>query len=103
MKIPRKIRVAGHLIIIKKLKTFKKSPNILGLAYMPGNKIEISNTFGGSEIPEATKAEVFLHEILHQISDKYSIDLREKQVSQLAGGLFQVIRDNKLDFVSTQE
>lgn len=103
MKIPNRIKVAGHLILIKKSKMFKASPGVLGLAYMPGNQIHLSNTFDGESLPEATKSEVFLHEIIHHISDKYYVGLREKQVGQLASGLFQVIRDNKLDFRDRQD
>lgn len=103
MKIPTKIKVAGHSVAIKQSKVFTKNPSLLGLAYMPGNKIDLFTTFEKEELPETTKSEIFLHEILHQVSDKYAIRLRENQVKQLAGGLFQVIRDNKLNFLDTQE
>jgi hypothetical protein len=47
------------------------------------------------------RAEVFLHETIHMIGQIYGIPLNEKTVRQTSGALFQVIRDNRLDFIKT--
>jgi flagellar assembly factor FliW len=44
--------------------------------------------------------EVLLHEVLHAISDLMEIGLKEKQVSTLAVGVYQFLKDN--DFVVQQ-
>lgn len=101
MKIPKQIKVAGHSILIRRKPkaSEEKYRCMLGLAYLPTNRIEVFTTYDGSgPLPEEKQAEVFLHEVIHHIDDKYSIDLKEKQVRQLSAGLFQVMRDNKLNF-----
>jgi hypothetical protein len=44
--------------------------------------------------------EVLLHEVLHAISDLMEIGLKEKQVSTIAVGVYQFLKDN--DFVVQQ-
>lgn len=60
--------------------------------------IRLSKRSHHKKIPEESMADTFLHEALHAVSRVYGIDLKESQVSGLAGGLMQVIRDNGLDF-----
>ena len=39
-----------------------------------------------------------LHELIHVVSSNRGMRLKEAQVESLANGLFQIIRDNDLDF-----
>lgn len=42
--------------------------------------------------------EVFLHEIVECINDRCDLGLKHSKISTLSEVLFQVIKDNKLDF-----
>jgi hypothetical protein len=70
----------------------------LGLADYTHDEISLVKTYQGKKLKESKRAEIFLHEIFHQISDKYGLELNEKLTKPLAMGLFQVLRDNDLDF-----
>lgn len=96
MNIPTTVKVGSQRI--KVLMIDSLPGDNLGMAKQGVGKIEVSKTCRGEVVPEDSLADTFLHEIIHVVSGTYGIGLKENQVSGLAGGLLQVIRDNGLDF-----
>jgi CRISPR/Cas system-associated protein Csx1 len=97
MKIPDCVKVAGHKIKINNVKTVDKGKSY-GKSNGLGNKIKVANTLYGEKLAEEHVASTFLHEVLHQIDHKYVINLGEKKIRKLEIGLFQVLRDNNINF-----
>ena len=93
MNIPKSIKVGGHTIkvIVGSQRPFEKQ----GASIDWHNEIYIIDDY---DSPESNMAEGFLHEIVEQINSKYEIDLEHKQITVLTQALFQVLRDNGLDF-----
>jgi hypothetical protein len=106
MKIPRRIKVAGHWIKIVQAKkcTFKILPTKIQLGESDNldNTITLRLKFAGDNISESNIAETFLHEIIHVIDHKFNLGLKEDSVYKLSQGLFAVIRDNKINFLSEE-
>lgn len=48
-----------------------------------------------NKLPLPLEQEVVLHELLHAISDSMNVELTEHQVTAVAAGIVQVLRDNK--------
>ena len=99
MKIPKKIKIASHEIKIRRQKKSDDATLAFGYADLAHNEIVIFREFGGKLLEESTVAETFLHEILHQVAQLYGINLKEREINQIAAGLLQVIRDNKINFL----
>ena len=101
MKIPRTLKICGHVVKVRIVKTIKgPMAGNLGYADLNHNEIVLCKEYEGKPLEESMRAEVFLHETIHMIGQIYGIPLNEKTVRQSSGALFQVIRDNKLDFVN---
>jgi len=98
VKIPKRIKIAGHWVGVRRKRKVDKNEDSLGYAKYTHDEIELATSFLKKPIPESKCAEIFLHEIIHHVLDKYSVNMREKDVHLMSAGLFQVIRDNKLDF-----
>ena len=97
MKIEKEIKIAGHIVEVIRGHHFREKRGSDGLADFGGNRILLD---GGID-SESEEAQIFLHEILHHIVYRYIGDtgiLEERTISSLTEGLFQVLRDNKLDF-----
>lgn len=103
MKIPRSIKIASHKVKIRVVKNIKEPEGVLGYADLTHNLIVLRTEYNGQSLDESTKAEVLLHEIIHQVAQLYGISLTEKEVQQLGAGLLQVIRDNHLDFLNRDD
>jgi hypothetical protein len=105
MKIPEKLKVGGRDYEVIYPHRFEDSADVLyGLHDGSGQTIKIASmdSHGGQRCEQAI-ANTFLHETIHAISMVYgcklgSLENGEDIVAQLAEGLFQVIRDNDLDF-----
>lgn len=100
MKIPSSVKISGHLVqIFHKEKIVIGETPCGGLADFGGNTITVAHKDNdGRDLALTNIEEAFLHELLHQISDKYGIDLIEHKIRTLAAGLYQVLHDNKLRF-----
>jgi hypothetical protein len=102
MKIPDRVRVAGHVVEtvykdeIPPLDEGGSSP--MGLALFGSNVIVLAERHFNAPVAESNKCESWVHELLHHISEKYSINLGERQVRQLATGLYQVLTENEIEF-----
>jgi uncharacterized protein YpuA (DUF1002 family) len=104
MKIPRSVKISSHRIKVKiRKKVTGEMADTFGFANLTHNEIVLRSHLGGKPVPESVKAETFLHEIIHHVSSNYGISLTEKEVQQLGTTLLQVIRNNKLNFLSTEE
>lgn len=101
MRIPKKIKIASHDIKIRRKKKSDDSLLAFGYADLAHNEIVLFREFGGKPLEESTVTETFLHEIIHQVAQLYGISLKEREVNQLAAGLLQVIRGNKINFLDT--
>lgn len=106
MKIKSRIKILGHDIQVKCHAALVEHPDgdmCLGLAHQWTDKISLAVGFTDEtgkkqEIAEPTIAETLLHEIIHHIDNRLGLELQEYQISGIACGIIQVIRDNKLDF-----
>jgi hypothetical protein len=104
MRIPRKIKIASHKVTIKKVKNITGPlSDSLGYADLTQNTIVLRSHFNGLPLGESTKAEVFLHEVIHQMFELYGLPWNEKLVRQISCALLQVIRDNKIDLLNLDE
>jgi hypothetical protein len=90
MIIPKKIKVIGKdvkVVVKKELKEETTLGQWLGLE----KTIELKKD--GPDMNE-----IFLHEILECINDRCDLDMEHKVISTMSEILYQVIKDNKLDF-----
>ncbi len=99
MKIPKRIKIGGHWVKVKYPYVFKDSLDNVGQTDYTERFILVASMYKGTALCESEIAETFFHEILHQVVSIYSGDqLEEKVHAQISQGLFQVLRDNDLDF-----
>jgi hypothetical protein len=106
MKIPKTLKIGGHVYSIECPHEFKERTDCWG-HHSPGQKvIQITDIdIGGGKRPESGIMVTFLHELLHAIDSVYgdNIFLGEKgedNAHRLSEGIFQVLVDNgylKLD------
>jgi hypothetical protein len=103
MKIPKQIKISGHVIkVFKKRNLEMNGTPCLGLSYLAQNMIELASHIHGEKVPESKQAETFMHEIGHFINSIHSIGLNEKKNDEIALAFFQVIRDNRLNFLDME-
>jgi hypothetical protein len=101
MKIPDRIKIAGHWIDIRVTDTCILDNNfVAGVSIGGAGIIELSRLTTDKRFrTESDLATTFLHEILHHITYRYlETSLADTAIDQLAEGLFQVLRDNHLHF-----
>jgi len=95
MKIPEKIKVAGHTYKVIWDDEYLSNQDYLGLAVHRELLIYLCKTFKGSNLPKSLIEQNCIHEILHCIDTVYNNhELSENQVDRLAEGLYQVLKDN---------
>jgi hypothetical protein len=73
----------------------------LGCAHLLTNQIGICHKVEDAYVSESMTTEAFLHEIFHHVSSKLGMGLEEIQIAGMSCGLLHVLRDNKLDFLNT--
>jgi predicted SprT family Zn-dependent metalloprotease len=99
MKIPRKLNISGQIVKITQKRYLNKDlKNHVGRAVFSSNSIELSKKCLGDHVDEQYMAVTLLHEIIHHIDHKMGVGLKEAQVDRLAVGIYQVLKDNKLQF-----
>lgn len=97
IKIPKKIKVAGHYykIIIDDESLSKE--NIVGNISNDFKEIRLCKYYKSSKRARARSEieETLVHEILHAIDNHYNNNsLTEKVINRLSNGLYQVLKDN---------
>lgn len=99
MRIPSRVKIGAQRYRVVECDSISwRDDELLGLTRCGVGEISIARTHYGRDVPEDSKSDTFLHEVIHSVSGVYGLGLSERQVSGLAGGLLQVIRDNRLDF-----
>ena len=92
MKIPKSLKVGGHKIAVEKVNT--KDIESGGEYNYYYNLIRIRI----DDCPESSISECFLHEIIECIKVRNQLNIDHTHLTVLSEGLFQVIRDNELNF-----
>lgn len=98
MKIPNTIKSGGHYLKIEKVPT-KDIDN-------PGefnNYYRLIRIREDVNIPESVVSEAFLHELLEVIRIVNNLDIDHTHLTILSEHLFQIMRDNKLNFSEDEE
>lgn len=90
MIIPKKLRVIGKDV---KIVVKKELDEETTLGQWKGLEKTIELKKDGPDMNE-----IFLHEIFECINDRCDLDMEHKVISTLSEVLYQVIKDNKLDF-----
>jgi hypothetical protein len=90
MRIPQKLKVIGKTVSVVVLKELDEETT-LGQWKGVDKVIELKRD--GVDMNE-----IFLHEIIECINDRCDLNLKHSTLSTLSEVLFQVIKDNGLDF-----
>lgn len=93
MKIPKKLKIGGHIYPIKvEDRVAKGGIDKCGTSNVYSKMgIWIDSTIGKSQ-QEST----LIHEIIEILNSNNNIELTETQICVLEAGLYQVLKDNKL-------
>jgi len=92
MKIPKQIKVGGHIIKVERHK--ENENDNLGFYTSFHEIVSVRD-----DLPIGSKAtEVFLHEILEVIKMKYDIKIDHKDLNIVSEILFAIMRENNLNF-----
>ncbi len=98
MNIPKKIKIAGFEYKVRHVKKLNDGRAMLyGRILFDTHKIKLLNT---KTVNDTRKEVTFIHEVLHGIIEHYNIsfeseEAEEEVVKKLAGGLWQVLEENK--------
>ena len=95
MKIPDKIKVAGHTYKVVWDDGKLSNEGFAGLACHNELIIYLCKIYRGEKLAKSIIEEIVLHEIIHTIDVNYNNhSLDEKTVDRLSEGLYQVLHDN---------
>jgi len=103
MNIPGKLKIGGHWYTVKFPYHFSERGDINGQhdAEALAIKLDDRDGYDHSDLPESRIAVNFLHEILHAVDvvtgHKIFKD-NESAIEGISECLFQVLRDNDIDF-----
>lgn len=93
MKIPNKMRIAGIDYKVIKEKSMALNEGLAGSHTAHLCEIRLQTKGYNQQKTEQT----FFHEVIHAIGDHYiNNELTERQVDNLATGIYQVLKDNKI-------
>lgn len=91
----RKLKIGGMVIDVLYRQQVTKESDCIGLCVAYKNRIVIEKG-----LEQQKRAETILHELLHWISENYSLGMSEKTVNTLALVLIDLICQNK-PFIKT--
>ena len=95
MKIPIKLKVAGHVYKVFYDDKFLAKREILGQCDFITQKIRLSKKYGKQSRAKSDIERTFYHEMVHAIDGMYNhYALTEKETDRLSTGLHQVMNDN---------
>jgi len=93
MKIPNEIKLGGHEIKVEQVAAKDiDSPGEFNSYY------DLIRLRFEHDSPESSLSECFLHEIMEAIKAKNNLVIDHTHLTVLSEVLFQVLRDNRLDF-----
>lgn len=96
MKIPRSLKIGGKKIRVLS-STSESSADVENIGEWDGHYYVISlDKLKGAPIERTD--ECFLHEIIEAINGMYEMKLTHWKITVLSEVLYQIIKDNKLDF-----
>ena len=93
MEIPNKIKVGGHEIEVRMVPV-----KDIGCAGEYNDYYQTISLRRDPDTPDDAIEEAFLHEIIEAIKFKNCLQLDHTVLTVVSEGVFQVIRDNDLDF-----
>ena len=96
MKIPKKIKVAGHYYKIKWDNNQLVKENCIGQTINDFKEIKLCKYYKSKRARAKSEIErCFMHELLHAVDTNYNNGaLSEKAIDRLSNGLYQVLKDN---------
>ena len=92
MKLPDKLKIGGHVVDVRVVSS-REMPEKLGEST---EMLNIIRVWDG--LPESQTTAIFLHEVVERINSQYELKMEHRQITGLAEALFQILRDNYLDF-----
>lgn len=91
MKLPKKLKIGGHLYTVD---TSKELPGLDGELVKKENTIRICKT-----LPKNQQDATLIHEILHALNAVFNDkEISHMVLDSIAEQLYQVLKDNKLKF-----
>ena len=97
MKIPKTLKVGGHIYKIIDGYVFRERTDIHGQCDHSNLEIRLCRFDLSGKFAESKVECDFIHEMLHAIDNTYNgAQLKEEDVVRLAEGLYQVLTDNGL-------
>jgi len=95
MKIPDKIKVAGHYYDVKFKDKWLSKREIVGRFDNDAKKILLCKYYKGTKRAKSEIEQTLVHEIIHSVDRHYNhSSLSEKETERLSQGLYQVLKDN---------
>ncbi|MCK4339962.1 MAG: hypothetical protein KAW87_08260 [Candidatus Cloacimonetes bacterium] len=96
MKIPNKIKVAGHYYKVKFDDKGLAKEHLIGQTNNDFKEIRLCKHYKSKRARARSEIEeTFMHEMLHTVDKNYNnASLTEKAVDRLSQGLYQVLHDN---------
>ena len=98
MRIPKKLKVGGHIYKVDDNYTFKERTDISGQAKHEDGHIRMTRkTQSGVPVTRSKMEQCFIHELLHCVDATYNADkLDEETIMRMSEGLYQVLNDNEM-------
>lgn len=96
IKIPKKIKVAGHIYKIKFDDKGLTKEHLIGQTNNDFKEIRICKHYKSKRARAKSEIEeTLMHEIVHAVDKNYNnSSLSEKEINRLSQGLYQVLKDN---------
>ena len=95
MRIPDKIKVAGHDYKVFYDDKYLNKRELFGQCDFISQKIRLCKKVKKQARAKSDINRTFIHEILHAVDGHYNNHaLTEKEVDRLSNGLYQVLKDN---------
>jgi len=102
MKKINSLKIGGHIVKVKWENEMPVMSGDLGDSWVAYNSIHICTLYPESQQQEALLHEI-IHYVLHNLGHKYDCEdpiHTEKNVIAISQALYQVLKDNKLNFWS---
>lgn len=92
MRIPKKMKIGGHIYKVEVVNLIDNDENIFGQCCADTNTIRLKKTSS-----QSTQDVAFIHEIFHVINcHVINWEVDEEKTEYLAQALYQTFSDNKL-------
>lgn len=95
MKIPNKLRVAGHDYKVLFDDKYLNKQDLFGQCDFVSQKIRLAKHACKKLRAKSDISRTFVHEMLHAIDGHYNnYELSEKVIGRISNGIYQVLADN---------